>query len=126
MKKSIATEAAPAAVGPYSQAYQVNETLYVSGQIPFDPKTMQLISHDIEEQTLQVLKNIEAIVKEAGFKITDIVKCQIFLTNMDDFNKINAVYADFFNGHKPARIAVEVSRLPKDVGIEIDAICVKD
>ena len=91
MKKSIATEAAPAAVGPYSQAYQVNETLYVSGQIPFDPKTMQLVSDDIEEQTLQVLKNIEAIVKKAGFKVTDIVKCQIFLTNMDNFNKINAV-----------------------------------
>ena len=126
MKKSIATEAAPAAVGPYSQAYQVNETLYVSGQIPFDPKTMQLVSDDIEEQTLQVLKNIEAIVKKAGFKVTDIVKCQIFLTNMDNFNKINAVYANFFNGHAPARIAVEVSRLPKDVSIEIDAICVKD
>lgn len=126
MKKSIATEAAPAAVGPYSQAYQVNETLYVSGQIPFDPKTMQLVSDDIEEQTLQVLKNIEAIVTKAGFKVTDIVKCQIFLTNMDNFNKINAVYANFFNGHTPARIAVEVSRLPKDVSIEIDAICVKD
>jgi 2-iminobutanoate/2-iminopropanoate deaminase len=126
MKKSIATEAAPAAVGPYSQAYQVNETLYVSGQIPFDPKTMQLVSDDIEKQTLQVLKNIEAIVKKAGFKVTDIVKCQIFLTNMDNFNKINAVYANFFNGHAPARIAVEVSRLPKDVSIEIDAICVKD
>lgn len=125
MRKIIASKNAPAAIGPYAQAYQVNDTLYVSGQIPFVASTMTLVSEDIREQALMSLKNIEAIVKEAGFSITDIVKCQVFLRDMNDFSAVNEVYANFFKGHTPSRVAVQVSRLPKDVGIEIDAICVK-
>jgi len=125
MKKIIATSHAPAAVGPYAQAYQVNDTLFVSGQIPFVPETMQLVSPDVSEQALQSLKNIKAIVDAAGFSIGDIVKCQVFLKSMDDFATVNTVYAKFFGDHTPARVAVEVSRLPKDVSVEIDAICMK-
>jgi 2-iminobutanoate/2-iminopropanoate deaminase len=125
MKKIIATSHAPAAVGPYSQAYQVDDTLFVSGQIPFVPETMLLVSPDVAEQALQSLKNIKAIVDAAGFALTDIVKCQVFLKSMEDFAKVNEVYAKFFGSHAPARVAVEVSRLPKDVSVEIDAICMK-
>jgi 2-iminobutanoate/2-iminopropanoate deaminase len=125
MKKIIETQHAPAAVGPYAQAYQAGDTLFVSGQIPFVPETMQLVSDDVALQAKQSLKNIEAIVKEAGFALTDIVKCQVFLKDMNDFATVNAVYAEFFGSHTPARVAVEVSRLPKDVSVEIDAICMK-
>jgi 2-iminobutanoate/2-iminopropanoate deaminase len=125
MRKTIVTKEAPAAIGPYAQAYQVNDTLYVSGQIPFIASTMELVSEDIKEQTQQSLKNIKAIVKEAGFSISDIVKCQVFLRDMNDFAAVNEVYASFFKDHTPARVAMQVSRLPKDVGVEIDAICVK-
>jgi len=125
MKKIIASKDAPAAIGPYAQAYLANDTLYISGQIPFVAATMTLVSEDIKEQTAQSLKNIEAIVKEAGFEVTDIVKCQVFLRDMNDFAAVNEVYAQFFKDHTPARVAVQVSRLPKDVGVEIDAICVK-
>lgn len=125
MKKAIATKHAPAAVGPYAQAYLANDTLYVSGQIPFVPETMELVSSDVSKQALQSLKNIEAIITEAGFSLTDVVKCQVFLKDMNDFAAVNAVYAEFFKGHTPARVAVEVSRLPKDVDVEIDAICVR-
>lgn len=126
MRKTIQTKYAPAAVGPYAQAYMVNDTLFVSGQIPYVPETMEMVSTDISKQTAQSLKNIEAIVREAGFSITDIVKCQIFLKDMNNFTAVNAVYADFFKSHTPARCAVEVSNLPKNVDIEIDAICMKD
>ena len=125
MKKTISTTKAPAAVGPYAQAFLANDTLFVSGQIPFVPETMQLVSPDVAAQAEQSLKNIAAIVAEAGFEITDIVKCQVFLRDMNDFATVNTVYADFFGSHTPARVAVEVSRLPKDVDVEIDAICVK-
>lgn len=125
MKKTISTNNAPAAVGPYSQAIDVNGTLYVSGQIPFIPETMKLISEDIKIQTKQSLDNIKAIVTEAGYELTDIIKCTVFLKDMNDFADMNEVYAEFFGGHKPVRCAVEVARLPKDVKIEIDAICAK-
>ncbi|HBH13356.1 MAG: Translation initiation inhibitor [Clostridiales bacterium 38_11] len=125
MKKFITTKNAPAAVGPYSQAVEANGTLYVSGQIPFVPETMTLVSDDIEIQTKQSLENVKAIVTEAGYTLEDIVKCQVFLKDMNDFTVVNGVYEAFFEGHKPARCAVEVSRLPKDVGVEIDAIAVK-
>ncbi len=121
----IHTAKAPAAVGPYSQAVLAGNTLYVSGQIPFVPESMSLISEKIEEQTMQSLSNVKAIVEAAGFAISDIVKCTVFLKDMNDFAAVNDVYADFFDGHKPARCAVEVSRLPKNVKIEIDAVCVK-
>jgi 2-iminobutanoate/2-iminopropanoate deaminase len=123
--KFIETKKAPAAVGPYSQAVEANGTLYVSGQIPFVPETMTLVGATIQEQTKQSLDNIKAIVEEAGYKVENIVKCQVFLKDMNDFTYMNKVYEDFFDGHKPARCAVEVSRLPKDVKVEIDAVCVK-
>lgn len=123
--KNIQTPHAPQAVGPYSQGVLVKDTLYVSGQIPFVPETMTLVSDDISDQTRQSLKNILAIVTEAGLKKEDIVRCGVFMTNLGDFAKMNTVYAEFFGDHKPARAAVEVRRLPKDVLVEIDAIAVK-
>jgi 2-iminobutanoate/2-iminopropanoate deaminase len=123
--KIISTKNAPAAVGPYSQGVVVNGTLYVSGQIPFVPETMTLVGPTIEEQTLQSLTNVLAIVKEAGFELTDIAKCGVFMQDLGMFTAMNKVYEEFFNGHKPARFAVEVRRLPKDVLVEIDAIVAK-
>ncbi|WP_319478589.1 RidA family protein [Marispirochaeta aestuarii] len=122
----INTDKAPAAVGPYSQAVLSGKTLYVSGQIPFVPDTMTLVSEKVEEQAKQSLANIQAIIEAAGFVLTDVVKCTVFLTDMNDFAAVNTVYADFFGDHKPARCAVEVSRLPKDVQVEIDAVCEKN
>lgn len=121
----ITSKNAPSAIGPYSQATLLNGTLYVSGQIPFIAETMTLVSEDVGEQTKQSLENIKAIVKEAGFEMTDILKCTIFVKDMNDFTTVNNVYADFMGEHKPARATVEVSRLPKDVKVEIDAICSK-
>jgi 2-iminobutanoate/2-iminopropanoate deaminase len=123
--KFIHTDQAPKAVGPYSQAVFAKDTLYVSGQIPFVPSTMTLVSNDIKDQTKQCLENILAIVKEAGLEKEDIVRCGVFMTNLSDFVVMNEVYASFFGNHKPARAAVEVRRLPKDVLIEIDAIAIK-
>lgn len=123
--KFIVTKKAPSAVGPYSQGVLVKDTLYVSGQIPFVPETMTLVSDDIRKQTKQSLLNILAIVEEAGLKKTDIVKCNVYMTNLSDFGAMNEVYAEFFGDHKPARAAVEVRRLPKDVQIEIEAIAYK-
>jgi len=123
--KTIETKQAPAAIGPYSQAVEVNGTLYVSGQIPFDPVTMELVSEDVKIQTEQCLKNIDAIVKEAGYEKENIAKCVIFIKDMNDFAIINDAYAAYFGDHKPARACVEVARLPKDVQVEIDAIAVK-
>ncbi len=123
--KFIVTKKAPSAVGPYSQGVMVKDTLYVSGQIPFVPETMTLVSDDIRKQTKQSLTNILAIVEEAGLRKTDIVKCNVYMTNLSDFGAMNEVYAEFFGDHKPARAAVEVRRLPKDVQIEIEAIAYK-
>ncbi|MDR2860248.1 MAG: RidA family protein [Elusimicrobiota bacterium] len=119
--KTISTKNAPAAVGPYSQAIAAGGFLFVSGQIPFDPKTQQKVSDDIKEQTQQSLKNLEAIIKEAGASLEKVVRCGIFLKDMNDFAAVNEVYGNFFSSHKPARACVEVSRLPKDVLIEIEA-----
>ena len=124
--KPIHSNNAPKAVGPYSQAIQTGNTLYVSGQIPFDPSTMTCIGPGIKEQTNQSLQNINAILNEAGFLKTDVVKCSVFMTDLAMFKDMNDVYEQFFDGHKPARFAVEVSRLPKDVLVEIDAIAVKE
>ncbi len=123
--KTIHTENAPKAVGPYSQGVMVQGTLYVSGQIPFDPKTNQLVSNDIKEQTKQSLDNVLQIVKEAGLSKEHIVRCTVYMTNLGDFPLMNEVYSNFFGEHKPARAAVEVRRLPKDVMVEIDAIAVQ-
>ena len=125
MLQFVKTQNAPAAIGPYSQGVVAGNTLYVSGQIPFVPATMTIAGPDIASQTRQSLSNIKAIVEEAGFKVTDIVRCTVFLKDMNDFPAMNAEYAAFFGEHKPARAAVGVSRLPKDCLVEIDAICAR-
>ena len=124
--KMIHTEDAPKAVGPYSQGVMVGNTLYVSGQIPYVPTTMKPAGNDIKSQTLQSLRNILAIVKEAGLQKEQIVKCGVFMKDLSMFKDMNEVYQEFFGNHKPARFAVEVARLPLDVLIEIDAIVVKE
>lgn len=124
--RTIHTERAPKAVGPYSQGVVKGNTLFVSGQLPFEPSTMMLISNDIGNQTKQSLCNVLAIVEAAGFKKNDIVRCTVYMTDLSKFSEMNAVYDAFFEGHKPARVAFQVSRLPKDVDIEIDAIAMKD
>ena len=123
--KFIHSTKAPKAVGPYSQAVLINDTLYVSGQIPFVAESMTLISTDIKDQTKQSLENILAIVKESGLTKENIVKCGVFMKDLGMFKDMNEAYAEFFGDHKPARFAVEVARLPLDVLIEIDAVVVK-
>lgn len=123
--KMIETNQAPKAIGPYSQGVMKGDTLYVSGQIPFIPETMVVAGNDIISQTKQSLKNVLGIVEAAGLKITDIVKCGVFMKDLSMFSEMNEVYQAFFKDHKPARFAVEVARLPKDVLIEIDAIALR-
>ncbi|MGL4803760.1 MAG: RidA family protein [Cetobacterium sp.] len=125
MKKVINTSKAPAAIGPYSQAVEVNGTLYVSGQIPFVPETMTVISDDVKEQTRQSLENVKAILEEAGYSLKDVVKAGVFIKDMNDFASINEVYAEYLGEVKPARACVEVARLPRDVKVEIEVIAVK-
>lgn len=125
MKRIINTPNAPAALGPYSQAIEANGVLYVSGQIPFVPATMTLVSDCVEEQTKQSLENVGAILKEAGYEFKDVVKASVFIKDMNDFAKINAVYDKYLGEVKPARACVEVARLPKDVKVEIEVIAVK-
>ncbi|NME36034.1 RidA family protein [Fusobacterium sp. FSA-380-WT-3A] len=125
MKKIINTPKAPAALGPYSQAVEVNGTLYISGQIPFVPETMTLVSDDVKAQTRQSLENLKAILDEAGYTFKDVVKATCFIKNMDDFGAINEVYNEYLGEVKPARACVEVARLPKDVKVEIELIAVK-
>lgn len=126
MSRVIKTMNAPSAIGPYSQAIEANGMLFISGQIPFNHTTMTLISNDIKDQTRQALSNLQAIILEAGYTLKNVVKVTVYLKDMNDFALMNEVYAEFFSEHKPSRAAVEVARLPKDVKIEIDAICVKD
>jgi 2-iminobutanoate/2-iminopropanoate deaminase len=125
MKKIVSTKNAPAAIGPYSQAVQYGNFLFVSGQIAIDPQTGNLVEGDIEAQTEQVLKNLTAIIAEAGMAVADVVKCSCFLKDMNDFARFNAVYENYFGESLPARETVEVSRLPKDVLVEVSAICGK-
>ncbi len=115
---------APAPIGPYSQATLAGNTLYVSGQIPLDTTSGELIAGSIEEETTQVMKNLEAILKQAGAGFSNVVKCSIFVKDMNDFGKINATYGQYFPSNPPARETVEVSRLPKDVRVEISCIAV--
>jgi 2-iminobutanoate/2-iminopropanoate deaminase len=124
MKKIIQIPNAPAPIGPYSQAILKNDTLYVSGQIPLDPKTGNLEIDTIENACNQVLKNIGALLQEAGMNYTNVVKCSIFLKDLNDFVAVNAIYASYFNEFPPARETVQVSRLPMDVPIEISCIAV--
>ena len=123
-KQIIPTDAAPAPIGPYSQAVMVNGTLYISGQIPIDPATSLVIMGDIEAETRQVMENLGAILKAYGLDHSHIVKTTIFITSMNDFARINAVYGSFFTKDFPARETVQVSRLPTDVQVEISCIAV--
>ncbi|WP_273213188.1 RidA family protein [Runella zeae] len=125
-KKIILTAAAPAPIGPYSQAVLAGNTLYVSGQIPIDPATGNLVVGSIEDEAQQVMRNLEAILKEAGLSFENVVKTSIFLKDMNNFGKVNEVYGQFFTGDYPARETVEVARLPKDVNVEISVIALKD
>lgn len=124
-KRIINTPKAPAALGPYSQAIEVNGTLYISGQIPFVPETMTLVSDDVKAQTRQSLENLKAILDEAGYTFNDVVKATCFIKDMNDFAAVNEVYAEYLGEAKPARACVEVARLPKDVKVEIELIAVK-
>ncbi len=125
MRKTIATPNAPQAIGPYSQAIQCGDFLFVSGQIAIEPSTGDIVAGDIEVQTDRVLKNITAIIEAAGMSLQDVVKCTCFLKDMNDFAKFNAVYENYFGEILPARETVEVARLPKDVQVEVSAICGK-
>lgn len=122
MKKVIATAAAPSAIGPYSQAIQVGNLLYTSGQIPIDPATGQIVEGGIEAQTRQSLLNVQAILKEAGVTMSSVVKTTVFMADMNDFPAMNAVYAEFFTQPFPARSAVAVKTLPKGALIEIEVV----
>ena len=125
MKKAIDIPNAPTPVGSYSQAILNNGTLYISGQIPMDPITKHVELLSIEKATLQVLKNIEALLKAAQMTSEDVVECSIFLKNMNDFEVVNSIYSEFFQGVFPARETVQVARLPLDVAIEISCIASK-
>lgn len=120
--KTIFTENAPAAVGPYSQAMAVNGLIYTSGQLPIVPETMAFVSDDVEDQAEQCLKNVDAILAQAGCSKDNVVKTLVFLANMDDFAVVNKVYAAYFGDHKPARSCVEVARLPMGAKVEIEVI----
>lgn len=123
-KEAINTDTAPKAIGPYSQAVKVNGFIFVSGQIPIDPTTNDIINGGISEQTRQVLKNINNILETAGVSLKDVVKTTVYLNDLKKFSDMNRVYAEFFTPPFPARATVEVSGLPKGVDIEIDAIAI--
>ncbi|MEZ4946666.1 MAG: RidA family protein [Cyclobacteriaceae bacterium] len=124
-KEVVYSSNAPEPIGPYSQAIMAGNTLFVSGQIPIDTTSGKIISDDIVAETNQVMKNLEAILKEAGMDFSNVVKCSIFLSDMNNFPKVNDAYGQYFKSDPPARETVEVSRLPKDVNVEISCIAVK-
>ena len=123
MREIISTKNAPNVVGPYSQAIRYGNMLFVSGQIPIDPKTDEIVTGDIEAQTSMVLDNLKAIIEASGMALENVLKCTCFLKDMEDFTKFNSVYSSYFGEILPARECVEVSRLPKDVLVEVSAIC---
>ena len=126
MKKSISIKNAPSPVGPYSQAILHNNMMYASGQIAINPKTNKLIIHDLSKEVNQVMENIASLLKAAEMNWDDVIKCSIFLKDMDNFDLVNDIYASYFNKSFPARETVEVARLPKDVNVEISFIASKD
>lgn len=123
--KVIQTQKAPAAVGPYSQAIEVNGLIFTSGQLPIIPESVELINDDIKKATARSLENIKEILQEAGSSLDKVVKVNIFLKDMNDFSSVNEVYSKYFTTNKPARSCVEVSKLPKDGIIEIEAVAEK-
>lgn len=124
-KTVIYSDQAPEPIGPYSQAIQAGNMLFVSGQIAIDRKTGNLVSGSLADETHQVMKNLKAVLSAAGMDFTNVVKCSIFLKDMNSFAEVNAIYGEYFNANPPARETVEVSRLPKDVRVEISCIAVK-
>ncbi len=125
MKKIINTSNAPAPIGPYSQAVLVGNTLYTSGQIAINPKTNELVLSDIKTETKMVMENLKALLTEANMDFSHVIKCSIFISNMNDFAQINEVYGSYFTSDFPARETVQVACLPKNVNVEISAIAVK-
>jgi 2-iminobutanoate/2-iminopropanoate deaminase len=121
-KKVIQTEKAPRAIGPYSQAIQAGSFLFLSGQIPIDPKTGELVKGDIRQQAKQVLENINGVLESEKLGMEDVVKVTVFLKDIRDFNQVNEVYATYFPSSPPARSTVEVAKLPRDAEIEIEAV----
>ena len=124
VKKIINSNSAPLPIGPYSQAVMVNNTLYCSGQIAINPQTGELNIADIKSETHQVMKNLKAVLTEAGLAFIDVVKCSIFLKNMDDFAEVNKIYGEYFERLFPARETIQVSKLPLNVNVEISLIAV--
>src|SRR3954466_11111944 len=126
MKKIISTTEAPAAIGPYSQAVRAGSLVFCAGQVPLDPKSGQIVSEDIAEQTRRVLDNVTAILKAEGLTLANVVKTTVFLADFGDFQKMNEVYATYFSENPPPRSTVGVSPLPKNAGVEIEAIAFAD
>lgn len=124
MLEKIYTDQAPAAIGPYSQAIKIENTLYTSGQIPVDPTNGKVISTEITEQAQQVMKNLQAVLEEGGSNLNSVIKTTCFLTDMADFAAFNEVYGSYFGNHKPARSCVAVKELPLNVRVEVEAIAV--
>jgi len=122
MKKIISTDSAPAAIGAYSQAVQCGEFVYLSGQIPLAAQTMEVVDGDVAAQTSRVLDNIKAVLQSVNLSLENVVKCTIFLADMNDFAAVNEVYGTYFTQNPPARSCVEVARLPRDVKVEIECI----
>jgi 2-iminobutanoate/2-iminopropanoate deaminase len=122
MKTAVKTDKAPKAIGPYSQAIKANGFIFVSGQIPLDPATGEIVGSTIEEQTHQVLKNIKAILKSAGSSMAEVVKATVYLADMNDFAKMNSIYTEYFPEPFPARAAVQVVRLPREVKVEVEVM----
>lgn len=125
MKKIINTSKAPAPIGPYSQAVLVDNTLYTSGQIAINPATNELVTSNIKDETKMVMENLKAVLAEAGMDFSHVVKCSIFISNMNDFGQINEVYGSYFTADFPARETVQVACLPKNLNVEISAIAIK-
>ena len=121
-KSAVSAPDAPKAIGPYSHAVRTGQLLFVSGQVPIDPASGNLVDGDIAAQTRRVMQNLDAVLKAAGLSLNDVVRTTIFLADMNDFAAVNAVYGTFFSDPYPARATVQVSRLPKDARVEIDAI----
>ena len=125
MKKVISTANAPQAIGPYSQAIEAGGFVFVSGQIPLIPATGELVDGSVEVQTARVLENLKAILEAAGSSMEDVVKTTVYITNIDDFAKVNGIYGRYFEANPPARVCVEVSKLPKGALVEIDVIAAR-
>src|SRR5687767_8934223 len=124
MNEVISTDKAPGAIGPYSQAIKANGIIFCSGQIPIDPATGNFVSEDIGEQTVQVFKNLQAVLEAAGSGFDKVVKTTVFLADMNDFAAMNEVYGNYFVENKPARATVQAARLPRDAKVEIDCIAI--